>query len=301
MTTYASPTHPLGPPSLNGTEITIDFALENPTRITRTLEDLTLQKFLVDKVFRNEGGVTGGAVLYDVLEENELYLTRDVEPIEPGGVYPIVDGDRRAPAIAPVEKWGGKVFYLDESKRRNKTGLFASKITKLGNTMVRRVNTNTMAVLNAAVAKYGRTMVANDWTKIVTAGTSASTAQKYPLADIAAAVAQSEREELDIVFNLLIMNPTEWANGVTLHGSTGGFKAILEDLGFTWFVTNRQPAGKVKVVAEQEVGGYNVEQPITTITYRDEDHDKTWIKSSVLPVEYVDNPFGILELTGLEG
>lgn len=301
MTTYPSPNHPLGPPSVDGTEITIDFALENPTYITKTLEDLTLQKFLVDKVFTNEGGVTGGAVLYDVLEENELYLTRDVEPIEPGGVYPIVDDGRRAPAMAPVEKWGGKVYLLDESKKRNKTGLFGRKIVKLGNTMVRRVNTNTMAVMNAAVAKYGRTMVANDWTKIITAGTSASTAQKYPLADVASAVALAEKEELGIEFNLLILNPTDWANGVTLYGSTGGFKAILEDLGFSYFVTNRQTAGKAKIVAEGQVGGYNVEQPIQTMTYRDEDHDKTWTKSSVLPAMYVDDPFAMIELTGLEG
>src|ERR1044072_4068638 len=101
MPTYPSPTHPLGPPSISGTEITVDVALQNPTRITRTLEDLTLRKFLVDKVFSNGGGVSGGAVLYNQLEANDLYLTRDVKPIEPGGGDTILGGERRAAQIAP--------------------------------------------------------------------------------------------------------------------------------------------------------------------------------------------------------
>src|ERR1044072_6837579 len=121
MPTYPSPTHPLGPPSISGTEITVDVALQNPTRITRTLADLTLRKFLVDKVFSNGGGVAGGPALYDHLEAKALYLTRDVKPIEPGGEYPILDGERRAPKIAPVEKYGGRISILDKTRDRNAT------------------------------------------------------------------------------------------------------------------------------------------------------------------------------------
>lgn len=303
MPTLPSPTHPLGPPSISGADITVDFALQQPTRITRTLEDLTLQKFLVDKVMSNGGSVSGGAVIFDVLEANDLYLPREVEPIAPAGEYPIVDGERRAPKIAPVEKWGGKLFIPDESRDRNEAGLFARKLRQLGNTIVRRINTNTMAVLDAAVTAYGRTIEGNNWQAVKTAGSEASTASKWPLADLAHATAQSQIDELGIEFNLIILNPQEQQALITIYGSFGGYKKVLADLGYTDFVTNRQTAGKAKIVAAGQVGEYRVEQPLQTVTYRaDGEHtDRTWVKSSVRPVEFVDNPYAIVELTKLAG
>lgn len=303
MPTLPSPTHPLGPPSISGSDITVDIGLQQPTRITKTLEDLTLQKFLVDKVFTNGGGVSGGAVLYDVLEANDLYLTRDVEPIAPGGEYPIVDGERRAPKIAAVEKWGGRVFIPDESRDRNEAGLFARKLRQLANTMVKRVNTNTMATLDAAVATYSRTMEGQNWQTVKTAGSEASTASKWPLADLAHVNAQAEIDELGVEYNLIILNPQEVQAAVTLYGGAGGFKTMLSEMGYTYFVTNRQAAGKAKVVAAGQVGEYRVEQPLQTVTYRaDGEHtDRTWVKSSVRPVAFVDNPYAIVELTKLAG
>lgn len=301
MPTYASPSHPLGPPSISNTDLTVDLALQSPTRITKTIEDLTLQKFLVDKVFSNGGGVTGGAVLYDVALANDLYLSREVEPIAPGGDYPIVDGERRAPAIASVEKWGGKVFILDEARDRNDTALFARKLRQLGNTIVRRNNTNTMGILDAAVTTYARTMEGNNWGTVKTAGNEASQSSKFPVADLAKVKAQAEIDELGIEFNLVILNPQEYAIGVAIYGSNAGFKAVLADMGFDLYVSNRQTAGKAKVVSAGQVGQYRVEQPIQTLPYRDEDTDRTWVKGSVKPVQFVDNPFAIIELTKLAG
>lgn len=304
MPTYPSPSHPLGPPSISGTDLTVDLALQQPTRITRTIEDLTLQKFLVDKVFTNGGSVSGGAVLYDIAEENELYLSREVEPIAPGGEYPIVDGVRRAPAIAEVEKWGGKMFITDEARDRNEAALFARKLRQLGNTIVRRNNTNTMAILDAAVTKYSRTLEGNNWQTVKTAGSEASTASKYPLADLAHVTAQAEIDEKGIEFNLLILNPQELQALITIYGGFGGFKQVLKDLNYDYFVSNRQTAGKAKVVAAGQPGQYRVEQPITTVTYRSgdgEDTDRTWVKSSVRPAQFVDNPYAIVELTKLAG
>lgn len=306
MTTYANPSHPLGPPVVSGTEVTVDVALNQPTRITKTLEDLTLQKFLVDKVFANGGGVSGGAVIFDKLEANDLYLTREVEPIEPGGEYPIVDGARREPQMAPVSKWGGKVFLTDEARDRNEAAKFANKLRQLANTIVKKVNTNAMTVLNEAVAAAGRTIEGNNWQTVKTAGTEASTAQKFPLADLAHATAQSEIDELGIVYDLIILNPQEQQALIAIYGGagSGGFKSVLADLGYDYFVTNRQEAGKAKVVASQQVGQYRVEQPLQTVTYRSgngEDTDRTWVKSSVRPVAFVDNPFAIVELTKLAG
>src|SRR5574343_628975 len=56
--------HPLGPPTVSGTDITVDQMMNQPTRVTRMLMDLTLKRFLADRIFASAGGVTGGAVIY---------------------------------------------------------------------------------------------------------------------------------------------------------------------------------------------------------------------------------------------
>jgi hypothetical protein len=66
--TFPNPVaHPLAAATVTGTTMTVDLAVNAPTRVTRTLMDLTLQRFFADRVFTNAGGVTGGAVVYDEL------------------------------------------------------------------------------------------------------------------------------------------------------------------------------------------------------------------------------------------
>ena len=88
---------PLGAPTVSGTKITVDTMLNQPQRITRMVMDMTLQRFVADRIFSSGGGVTGGAVVYDSVEANDLYTDRDVERVSPGGEFPIVTSSRRAP------------------------------------------------------------------------------------------------------------------------------------------------------------------------------------------------------------
>src|SRR4051812_30813710 len=98
--------HPLGPPVLSGTTITVDTMLNQPTRVTRFIMDLSLQRFIADRVFQSGGGVTGGAVIYDQATQNWLYTDRDVERVTPTGEFPLVTSSRPTPMLAQVEKWG---------------------------------------------------------------------------------------------------------------------------------------------------------------------------------------------------
>ena len=64
--------YPLSAPTASGNNITVDLMLNQPTRITRYLSDLTLRGFWADKVFTPGGGVSGQ------LEELALLLLRSV-------------------------------------------------------------------------------------------------------------------------------------------------------------------------------------------------------------------------------
>ena len=160
---YPNPVaHPLGPPTMSGTTYSVDLALQQPTRVTRTVMDLTLQRFFADRVFTNSGGVTGGAVVYDVVLTNDIYLERDIGRVAPGGEFPIVTSLRRAPQVAAVEKWGGKFFVTDEARDRNDVSVYTRHIRQLANTIVRKINQRAVEVLNAAVSGSDINVVSHD-------------------------------------------------------------------------------------------------------------------------------------------
>src|SRR5881392_1965989 len=139
--------HPLGPPTISGTTITVDTMLNQPTRITRMIMDLSLQRFIADRIFTSGGGVTGGAVIYDRVTANQLYATRDVERVAPGNEVPEITGDRLVPSVAEVEKWGGKVYITDEARQRNNSANFTNLVRQLTNTIVRKINARAIATL----------------------------------------------------------------------------------------------------------------------------------------------------------
>lgn len=300
-TQYPAPvSHPLGPPTISGTTITVDLMLQQPTRVTRMIMDLTLQRFVADRIFASAGGVTGGAVVYDQAVLNELYLDRDVQKVSPGGEFPLVTSERLAPRIAEVEKWGGKVFITDEARDRNSTVVFTNQMRQLANTIVRKINQRAIAELTASLASSGQTTVGNNWSTVVTAGTSASTAQLYPAHDFAKAQMLAEQQELGVVYSLWLLNPQEWAQLITIYGSAN-LQALLDALNIDIYVSNRVPAGTAYVVAEGQVGEMRVEKPLGSETWREQETERTWVQSSVRPVMYVTNPYAVIQFTGLAG
>lgn len=289
--------HPLGAPTISGTTVTVDMALQTPTRITRTLMDLTLQRFFADRVFTNAGGVTGGAVVYDDLVANDLYLERDIGRVSPGTEFPIVTSLRRAPAVAEVEKWGGKFFVLREARDRNQTTVFARHVQQLANTIVRKINQRAVGVLDAAIAAKSRTITGNSWSAVVTTGASASNATLWPARDFARIAQQAETEEMGQVFDLLLMNPQEYFQLATIYGSA--LNDLLASLGLDIFVTNRVTAGTLYAVAQGQPGEMRIEQPLETETWYEEGTQRFWTQSSVRPLFFVDNGFAVLKLQGL--
>jgi hypothetical protein len=292
--------HPLGPPTLNDNLITVDLMLQQPTRITQMIMDLTLQRFIADRVFSSAGGVTGGAVVYDQATLNQLYATRDVEKIAPGSEFPLVTGERLRPRIAEVEKYGGKVFIVDEARDRNQSSVFTNQIRQLSNTIVRKINQIAVATLLDSITEYDQTVVGRNWQAVVTAGTSASSAALYPARDFAYAQEIADQQEMGVRFTLWLLNPQEVAQLITIYGSAN-LQALLDAIGVTIYSSNRVPAGTAIVVAEGQVGELRVEKPLSTESWREPEEEKTYVQSGVRPVMYVTNPYSVLQFTGLAG
>jgi hypothetical protein len=290
--------HPLGPPSISGNLLTVDTMLNQPTRITRMIMDLSLQRFVADRIFASAGGVSGGAVVYDRVQANELYTSRDVERIAPGQEFPEVTSERLAPSVAVVEKWGGKVYVTDESRDRNNVAMFTNQVRQLTNTIVRKINARAIATLEAAITAAGRTVVGRSWGSATDIGPTPSTRQNMPMRDFAEAARQSEVFELGIAYDLWIVNPNEYANLIVLYGAQG-LTELLNELGISMYVSNRVTAGTAYVVASNQAGEMRVEKPLGTETWREPNRERSAVQSSVRPVMFVSNDFATLKFTAL--
>lgn len=302
MATNNQVTFPLAAPSVSGANLTVDLALQQPTRVTRRIADLTLQKFIVSRIFANGGGVSGGAVIYDQATLNELYLDRDVERVEAGQEFPIVGSSRPTPKVAQVEKYGGKFYVFDEARDRNDVTYFNNQVTMLANTIVRKVNSRSIIELEAAISAVGSaaTFVGHNWGTVVTGGSSQTNNTGWPAADIANAQLLADVDELGVDYDLWIVNPKQKMQFNVTYGANAAM--VLASNGIReMYATNRVANGTAYVVASGQVGELRLEQPLNTETERIVGKQKTLVQSSIRPVMYVTNPYSVKKVTGLDG
>jgi hypothetical protein len=295
----AAVTNPLGPPTISTTQLTLDLALQNPTRvITPMVLDLTRQRFFVDRAFTSAGGVTGGAVIYDVVVYPDLYADRDVQRVEPGSEFPEVSFSRRAPFAATVEKWGAKFRFTDEARDRNNVSEFVRAMRQMANTIVRKINQRGVQTLEAFITANSRSVVGVSWGSVNTTYAAGSNWPLFPARDFAKADLVAEQEEMNMDYNLWVLNPAEMFNLEGIYGDKLG--ALLDSYDIDIFVTNRITAGTAYALAEGQVGEMRVEQPLSTETWRDPSgKQQTWVQSSVRPLMYANNSFAVLKFTGL--
>lgn len=297
MPTYQ---HPLGPPTISGTTLSLDVLLNSPSRVNRFLQVLSLQKFAFPTLFADGGTVTGGAVEYDQEDTNQLYPTNMPEKIAPGAEYPILYDARLAPKIAPVAKWGGKIFITDEARDRNDQLLFARAMRKMANAMVKTIDSVAMNLINAEIAARSASLSVSghSWSAVVTNGATPTNTRSWPHADIATILGKFDIDELGEKPDTLLINTLDDIQLGIIYGEDGK-NAMLQSFGLTPFVSNRVTAGSPIFGTRGGVGEYKTEKPLGTITYPEPQRDRTWVQTSVRNVFYVTNPFAMRQLTGV--
>jgi hypothetical protein len=297
-------TNPLSAPTVSGTTITVDFLLNNPTRVTRIVADLVMSNFFLDRVFTTGGDVQGGAVLYDQVTAYDVYTDRDVERVEPGSESPIVTGQRSAPLVAQVEKFGGKFPVTYEARRRNNISRVNNHMRRLSNTIVRKMHQRGLAELAAAVSANSRTAAsAATWASSLAVTSSAMTAAARPLRSIYGALREAENNELGYSYDTLIANPNDVESLRAFYGDT--LDSALQDFGIRDLIsTPRKASGSVYVLAGGQVGELRLEEPLRTTTADELTSapsmvEQIWVQSLVNPILFVTDPYAILEITGI--
>ena len=300
MATYYSQEYPLGSASVSGNNLTVDLMLKEPTRINAYLSDIALKGYFAERIFANGGGVSGGSLVYTQLTSNDLLPNRGGQKVAPGAEFPEVTFDRPEPKTAQVEKFGGKFRVTDEAKDRNDLSQIQSEGIKLGNDVQRWLHARALAELEASITAVGGdvqlSVSSASWADATTATISTETKAIMPAATLAKVRQRGQTQELGADYNLLVLNPQEFANLSIIYGDA---EAWLRAQGFSVAVSNAVAAGTGYAVQEGTVGQVRYEQPLKTVTYRDDSTESTIVQTSIRPVFAVTNPYNVLKLTGL--
>lgn len=293
-----SVTYPPSGPSISGENVTVSGYLSQPTRVRRLVENLTFQRFIADRIFAPGPPAVGGAVLFDQVTANDVFLARDVEAIRPGQEYPILTDTAPTPKLAAIEKWGGRIYITDENRDRNAYDVFARETRKLANTVIRKVDDVAIAALQAAPIN---TFVGSDWT----AATGA-----VMIANLIDGSGLINDPDMGYGADLVLLNPVQFnellknkdfrdamqansENSLLREGIIGTF------MGMTFGRSNRIVAGTGYLLSSGLVGGISDEVPLGTKVYREEGEDATYIQSGRRVVPYVTDPKAATQLTGI--
>jgi len=130
-------TYPAGLPSFDGSRMTVDTLLRQPTFLQKRIVPDN-RVFLSELLFRR-GTTDSGAVVYNVARTEDQYPTRgDVGYVEPGAEFPMIDFSEGENRVATAQKVGGGYIVTDEARDRNQVDVIAKGNLKVRNAVVRQ-------------------------------------------------------------------------------------------------------------------------------------------------------------------
>lgn len=295
---------PISGPTISGNLITVDEALNNPTRITRDIAALADKHFFANKVFGNAGGVEGGAVLYELppATATDLFSATGFQEVTPLAEFPEITFIRGVPVVAKPRKIGGKFPVSKEARKRNNTRLLMRAMTQAANTIALTLDSMAIAVLQAAITANTRTQAGQSWATAAGVTIQSSSGTNQALADILIGRKVIELEERGRVLNSLLIHPNQelsLSEAAVLRGMT--IDSLLAASGITsWYSSARITAGTAILFdSTNPPGGWATEFPLSQDTWYENEIEADWYQWSVSPAMFVDDPYGILQLTGI--
>lgn len=295
--------YPAPAPTISGSTISVDAFLKSPPMVQRMIDDLTLNRFVADQMFAPGPPATGGAVLYDQVTASELYTTRDVQAIEPGAAFPILNETEANPLVAAAVKYGGAIELTYEAIRRDRRDLLARGLTKLRNTVIKKVDAVALAALDAAVTAgtIPTAAASADWGTI---GTDI-------ILDIETGRSAVDEADLGYQIDTVLLNPAE---ALGIRKNTGIRAALPREntannligsrdldglLGIPhWYITNRVSAGRVYLVQSKTTGTISDEMPLYSRVVDDEKNERKLVMAARVVVPYITDPKSAYVITG---
>lgn len=289
---------PVAPPTVAGNVLTVSMFLNDPTRVQRSIEDMANLRFVADVIFAEGPPIPSGSVIYDqITEQGQMFLARDVEEIEPGADFPILNALEAGPLVAIARKYGGEVFLTYEDRRRDRRDKLGRRLTQLRNTIVRKVDRIAMAALRAAPiiqqnASGDWTTAATDIVKDLAVAKNAIT--RLELGYMADTALIHDDQELDLMIDKDIRDalPKERDNSLIRTGNVGRL------MGLDFIATSQVAAGEVFVLQRKVAGSISDEVPLYARPIDWPRQERIYLHGARLPAAYVTDPKAVVRITG---
>jgi hypothetical protein len=116
--------------SLSGSNVTVNWLINNPRVLYRTLRTLVQQRLIGGLLLSGRIDLTGsGSIVFGVSEG--IFPRKAAEKVAPGGDYPLTDDDDGIPAFAQTDKWGLSFEVPQELIARNRIDIVRKRMVKL--------------------------------------------------------------------------------------------------------------------------------------------------------------------------
>jgi hypothetical protein len=290
-------TYPPAAPTVTNLGIeTISRFLNTPTLVERRLRTLAENRFIGDVLLSGRVPSSGGSVQY---EQNEsIFPDRAIEAVSPGGEFPLTTIGNGPSLMSAVAKWGVDALVTDESINRLLRNPVDRAMQKITNGVVKQVDSLALAAINVSVTQT--IAVATAWstsTKILrdllTAKATINALNQGYNADTAVVD--------DFIFAIVMSDPTI-AAGLRREDPqnpiyTGDFPMIG---GLRILPTPNLPtAGRAYVLDSTVLGSMVDEEPLSSKSIRDDEHEQWRLRGKRVTVPIVQEPAAAVVLTGI--
>lgn len=295
-------------PTFSGDNETISRFLNSPSVVARRVQDLTMNRFIADVLLTGRTDVSGGAITYDVDEDN--FTVRPVTAVSPGGEYDLTTIASGTPQVAKVTKWGQDTEVTDEAIKRQNFGAVDKGLGKLGNSVIKKVDAISLSLIASTVTA----------TQAVTSGAWSVSGTAAILRDIMLAKSKVTALNKGYDPNVLVVDDITWAylasdagvmnargredSGNSIY--TGNFPTIA---GLTILPTPNIPGGSgawlidtsaLGGIADEALGGgYAKAGVVETKVLREDANDKWRLRARRVCVPYVTEPGAAIKITGV--
>ena len=300
--------YPPAAPTFSGDNETISRFLNTPSVVARRVQDLTANRFIADVLLTGRTDVSGGAITYDVDEDN--FTVRPVTAVSPGGEYDLTTIANGTPQVAKVTKWGQDTEVTDEAIKRQNFSAVDKGLGKLGNSVIKKVDSISLSLIASTVTA----------TQAVTSGAWSVSGTAAILRDIMLAKSKVTALNRGYDPNVIVVDDITWAylasdeKVMTARGRedsansiyTGQFPTIA---GMTVLPTPNIPGGSgawlidttaLGGIADEDLGGnYTKAGAVETKVIREEKNDKWRLRARRVCVPYVTEPGAAIKITGV--
>lgn len=290
--------------------LTVNALTRNPLVVPERIISFVSNQFIAERVLRNAGQVTGGAVQYRV--SSGQFADNASEIVSEGGEIPLATVTRGDLQSKPVQKRALGVAITREMRLRNNLGEVDRQIQVVRNTMVRDFDSAFFSALTAAVtltraatatwATSGTATIRKDINAarllVQQQVTPGATAADY-LGFNPTHLLLPQTAEADLLnsaeFTQLVFGQVNPSNIGSLSDMPGG-----SILGLTPLVSPTLPAGTAYVIEANTVGGYADEIPLeATELYYTEQNQLYRSDATRSSVVFVDEPLAFARITGI--